>query len=1121
MNQGEAHQDVAGPVPGTRDLSGDEGVAGRLSNLSAAKRAYLERLLEAKPLTPAVVAPLSFAQEQLWFLQQLEPDSAAYTLLHPMRIDQLQPALLQAAVDFVVARHAILRTRFVTDGDTPMQQVAPACHIPVEQVNLTSEPEPVGAYRRLAAALARVCFDLEHGPLLRVVAARLADAEWVILLAIHHIVVDGWSMGVLLRDLNEAYRAALERREPQLAPLPLRYADYAARQRERLSGPRLEAMLNWWRAELGDAPTLSLPADRPRPPVASHRGAHERLFVEGTTAAALRALARTERASFFMCLLAAFGVLLSRWSGQSDLVVGAPSAGRSRAEYEPVLGLFVNTLVMRLRLDGAPTFRELLRRVRSVALGAYEHEDIPFSRLVRELAPARDPGRNPIFQVTFQQIGGDRNDAGLDAAFKLDRPAVAFDVQVDISPRGDGFAVHFAYATDLFNSGTIARMAGHFGMLLRAIAADPDTSIHDFEMLTPAERAQLAGWNETSAPIPDVCMHELVEAQARRSPGAVAVEHAGVAVTYADLVTGADLLAARLAALGAGPDRPVAVLLGHSANLVMAQLGVLKAGAAFMPLDIATPPQRLARILARSRPLALVTMAEHTAFLPAEAPPLVLLDGPEPPVARPPALRLPVPRPDALAYLIATSGTTGTPKIVEVEHRSLVNLVIWHQETYAVTAQDRVSLLAAVSFDASVWEIWPSLAAGATLVVPDEDLRHSPRDVLDWLVCERITLCFAPTPLAEAMLAEPLPDGLRLRALLTGGDVLAAPPTQPLPFPVVNHYGPTECSVVATCTTVGPADPPGVPPPIGTPIRNVQAYVLDAAGQNQPIGVPGELHLAGAALARGYHDDPVATEAAFGPRASVGRLYRTGDRACWGADGRLRFLGRLDDQLKVRGYRVERGEIVAALRSHASVRDAAIARHGDSLAAFIVWREGAQPDIRELRAHLARRLPASFIPASYTMLEELPLTPHGKLDYTALPPPAAMVGTALEGTGTNTERVIAAIFADLLGATSVGPEDDFFDLGGHSLLATRLVARIHASLAVELPVRQVFEGRSVRHLAAAADVARRRRRQEDLPAPQAVQRSFYRATLDASGELVLNDSLRAKLLGGSPPPIDA
>jgi amino acid adenylation domain-containing protein len=1098
-------------------MSGEDEVTGRLSSLSAAKRTYLERLLEAGRLAANVMAPLSFAQEQLWFLQQFEPDSAAYTVLHPLRIEGLQPTLLQAAVDFVADRHAILRTRFVTDDDIPMQKVEPESHIPVEQVNLAGEPEPLAAYHRLAARLARSRFDLEHGPLLRVVAVRLADAEWVVLLAIHHIVVDGWSMAVLLRDLNEAYRAALERREARLAPLPLRYADYATRQREQMRGPRLEAMLNWWRSELQDAPMLNLPTDHPRPPVASHQGAHERLLVDGATTAALRALARRERASFFMCLLAAFGVLLARWSGQSDLVVGAPSAGRSRAEYEPVLGLFVNTLVMRLRLDGGPTFRRLLNRVRSVALAAYEHEDIPFSQLVRELAPARDAGRNPVFQVTFQLIGGDRNDAGLDQAFKLERPAVAFDLQVDVSPDRDGFAVHFTYATDLFTSGTIARMAGHFGMLLRGIAADPDAPIHGLEMLTPAERVQLAGWNETSAPIPDAGIHELAEARARQSPDALAIEDGGVRVSYTELAARADVLAARLVALGAGPERPVAVFLDRGADFVIAQFGILKVGAAFLPLDIAAPARRLARILASSNPAALVTVAERAAILPAEAPPLVLLDRPQPPPARPPATRPAAARPDTLAYLIATSGTTGAPKIVEVEHRSLVNLAIWHQEAYAVTPGDRVSLVAAVSFDASVWEIWPCLAAGATLVVPPEDRRYSPPDLLDWLAREQITLCFAPTPLAEAMLAGPLPAGLRLRFLLTGGDVLSAPPGQPLPFAVVNHYGPTECTVVATCTAVGPADPPGVPPPIGAPIRNVQAYVLDASGQEQPIGVPGELHLAGPGLARGYHDDPVATEAAFGPRASGRRLYRTGDRACWGADGRLRYLGRLDDQLKVRGYRVERGELVAALRSHPAVRDATITRHGDSLAAFIVGQDGTRPDIRELRAHLAQRLPASVIPASYTVLDELPLTPHGKLDHAALPPPAAIVGTASGGAETDTERVVVAIFADLLGATSIGPEDDFFDLGGHSLLATRLAARIYARLAIELPVRQVFEARSVRNLAAALDIARQQGRQGDLPAPQAVRRSLYRATLDASGELVLNDSLRAALLGQTSP----
>ena len=578
----------------------------------------------------------------MWFLQQFEPDSAAYTILQPFRVGQLQPALLQAATDLVVARHAVLRTTFVAEAGVPVQHVEPAGHIQVEQVDLQGEPEPLASYRRLAATLARARFELDRGPLLRVVAVHLTAANWVVVLVMHHIVVDSWSMGVLLRDLKEAYRAALQRREPRFAPLPQRYSDYAARQRERMGGSRLEAMLAWWRSALQDAPTLNLPADRPRPPAASHRGAHERILIDDATAAALRALARKERASSFMCLLAAFGVLLSRWSGQSDLVVGVPSAGRSRVEYEPVLGMFVNTLVIRLRLDGMPTFRELLHRVRSVALAAYEHEDVPFSQLVRELAPDRDLGRNPIFQVTFQQIGRDRNAAVPDRHLKLDRPAVAFDLEVDVSPAGNGFAVHFAYATDLFDPGTIARMAGHFGMLLQSIAADPDAPLRDLEMLTPAERVQLARWNETSASIPDAGMHELVEARARRSPGATAIEQGDVRVGYAELVARADVLAGRLTRLSAGPGRPVAIFLERGADLVIAQLAALKVGAAFLPLDITTPALRLAGILARSRPAVLVTVAEQAAVLTAETPPLVLLDDPSP-VSRPAINPVPAP----------------------------------------------------------------------------------------------------------------------------------------------------------------------------------------------------------------------------------------------------------------------------------------------------------------------------------------------------------------------------------------------------------------------------------------------------------------------------------------------
>jgi amino acid adenylation domain-containing protein len=1092
----------------------DDNLARRLSGLSAAKRALLDRLLADKTPPPARrrgsgPGPLSFAQERLWFLHQLDPASAAYTVFHALPFDRLDVRVLERAVDALADRHEVLRTRFVALADGPAQIIEPAARIAVEEADVCGHADRTAAVRSLAEGVARTRFDLARVPLVRVVAARLSETDWAVLLAMHHIVVDGWSMSVLLGELRELYAAARERRDPALAPLPLQYADYAVWQRRVLSGPRLEALLAHWREVLRGAEPLELPTDRPRLPVERHGGAVVRVVLDRPKAEGLRTLAREEGASLFMCLLAVHGVLLSRWSGQEDVVVGTPTAGRHRAELEGLVGFLVNTVVLRLRLDGAPSFRELLRRVRSVALDAYAHDELPFERLVRELAPNRDPGRNPLVQTTFQLLEGREREGASGGFLAVDRPAVAFDLQVDVTATELGLAVRFAYSTDLFDAATVARMAAHYATIAAAVASDPDAPLSAIALLTRAEVDELEAWNRTGAHIPDVCVHTLVEAQARRNPDRVAVADRGVELSYGELDVRADTLARHLAALGAGPDRPIAVLLERGADLILAQLATLKAGAAYLPLDPQYPWPRLAAVLAQARPPVLVTDAARAAGLPVDAPPAVVVDRPLPPEAATPA---PV-GPRHLAYLIATSGTSGTPKLVAVEHRSLVNLVLWHRQAYAVTDADRAPLAAAASFDASVWETWPYLAAGATLVVPDDVTRRSPRDMLGWLVRERITLAFLATPLAEAVLAEELPSALRLRALLTGGDILHAAPSGPLPFALVNHYGPTECTVVATATPVAP-DAAGLPPPIGSPIRNVETHVLDRLGRPQPVGVPGELHLAGAALARGYYGDPEATGAAFGPHAhSPGRrLYRTGDRVVRLADGRLRFLGRVDDQLEVRGMRVEVGDVISQLLSFSGVRQAAVAMHGNAMAAYVVPQDGTSPDPSMLRAHLAERLPAALVPTTFNMLHELPLTPNGKVDLRGLPPPVRSAVSEAVG-ATPTEAAVADIFADLLDADRIELDDDFFELGGHSLLATRLVSRIRAVLDTELPVRRVFEAGSIRLLAAAVDEALAAGKVDDVTVLKPVARARYRTTLDEEGRLLLTDEQRAALLG--------
>ncbi len=1089
--------------------------------------------------------PLSFAQERLWFVEQLRPGGSTYAMASRVLLSgALDAGALRRALEEIVRRHEALRTVFAAVDGRPEQVVLPPAPLALEPEDLSALPDAGrGAEldRRVRETALRP-FDLERGPLFRVRLLRLAADEHLLFVGMHHVVSDGWSLGVLFGEMAALYGAFSRGEESPLAPLPVQYADYAAWQRAWLAGGSLERQLGWWRERLAGAPrVLELPTDRPRPPVQSGRGELHPVALPAGLSDALRALARREGATLFMTLLAGWQALLAKYSGQDDLLVGTPVAGRTRPELEGLIGFFVNTLALRGRLDGDAPFRSLLARTRDETLGAFANQDLPFERLVEEVEAERDLGRNPLFQVVFALEPAERGipePAGLRMRVRDEETHVAkFDLTLALADAVEGLAGSLEYATDLFDAATAARMARHLGVLLAGIAADPDARLSDLTLLDDAEWRQLleewSGAPRAAGPAGAwLPVHERVLARAAETPDAVALVHGGGMVTYGELARRSGELAERLRGLGAGPETRVALLAGRSPELVAAMLAVLRAGAAYLPLDPGTPAERVGVILADAEAPVVLADAGLAERLEGFGGTVVWLT-PHPPAPTatplPPAPSpargegengndtaegagavtlhasrapdeagcslFPVPCSLSAAYVVYTSGSTGTPKGVVVTHGGLASLVDWHLGELGVTAADRATQLAGLGFDASAWETWPYLAAGAALhLVDDEEARTSPEALRALLLDRGITLAFVPTPLAEGMLALEWPRDAALRALLTGGDALRARPAAGAPFALVNNYGPTENTVVATSGVVAPGGS-GRAPGIGRPIRGVRAYVLDAGLRPAPVGVPGELCLGGASVARGYLGRPELTAAAFVPDALSGepgaRAYRTGDRVRWLPDGELEFLGRMDRQAKVRGFRVEPGEVEAALLAHPGVRDAAVVVRADAAGpARLVGYVAAAGAVAEdaLRAHLAARLPEYMVPSALVFLDALPLTPSGKTDRAALPAPEPATEGGPARPRTPAEEVVAGVWSALLG-TEVGPRDDFFALGGHSLLATQVVSRVRGLFGVELPLRALFEAPTVARLAARIEAARGEWGSADAPPLRPAERA--------------------------------
>ncbi|MEP7122426.1 MAG: non-ribosomal peptide synthase/polyketide synthase [Byssovorax sp.] len=1059
------------------------------------------------PLT--VIAPearagdlaLSFAQERLWFLAELEPNDPSYNIALVRRLTgALDRDALARALSAVVARHEVLHTVFAAKDGRPVARVRPAEAVALPVVVLSSLPEPEreAAVQREIAAEAQRPFNLATGPLLR---ARLLEAgvdDHVLLLTLHHIVTDAWSQGVLNRELGVLYAAFAKHEAPSLPELPIQYADHAAWQRAALEGAESERQLAYWKPRLaGAARSLDLPADRPRPPVPSHRGDRRTFTLSPEISRALKDLSRREGATLFMTLLAGFEALLYRLTGQSDLLIGTPIANRGRAETEGLIGFFLNTLVLRTDLSGDPPFRELVGRVREAALGAYAHQDMPFERLVQEIEPERDPSRSPLFQVMFtlQNAAEPLTLPGLVLQRGVVPNATAkFDLSLALgeSPESPGLVGSFEFSTDLFDGATIDRMIEHLTILLAAAAADPQKRLGELPILSAAERQTLlVAFNDTAAAhADDTCIHEVFEAHVARQPDAPALVFEGQTLSYRELDERANQLARHLRARGVGPEILVGISTHRSIEMIVAVLGTLKAGGAYVPLDPTYPKDRLAFMLADASVKVLLTQSPVVADLPAHAAEVVCLDSDWPTIALE-SRETPAPLADDtdLAYVIYTSGSTGKPKGVMVEHHGLVNVAEVHARIFHAGPDSRVLQLASLNFDASVWEIVMALLNGGCLVLASADALLPGPDLLKTLTDHRITaLTISPSVLA-ALPPASLPD---LRTIVVAGEACSeelvsrwAPGRQ-----LIDAYGPTETSV---CASLGECFAGGGKPSIGKPISNHRIVILDPAGELLPIGVPGELCVGGIGLARGYLNRPELTAEKFiaDPHSATPgqRLYRTGDLARYLPDGTLEYLGRIDDQVKVRGFRIELGEIEAVLSQHPAVADVAVIVREDRgekrLIAYLVARDGQAISGAELRAYLKDRLLEHMVPSAFVALESMPLTPSAKVDRRALlalaPPEAAAEARDFIAPRGPVEEAIAGIWAEILRLPRVSAHDGFFELGGHSLLATQAVARLRAAFAVEIPLRALFEAPSPADLAVRIDAALRAGRGVALP----------------------------------------
>ncbi|MGH3621699.1 MAG: amino acid adenylation domain-containing protein, partial [Sciscionella sp.] len=996
------------------------------------------------------------------FLDEFEPESIEYNSQMALRLrGRLDNGALHDSLTTLVARHEALRTTFDTIDGRGVQVIHPAGDVSLPVLDLSVHPDGVTELTGFLQAEAGRPFDLRHGPLLRARLVRMASDEHVLVLTMHHIVTDGWSTGVLVGELGELYRSAVIGVPADLPALPIQYADFAVWQRERLAGAALDEQVGYWRGQLAGVAPLELPTDRPRPVVRSREGALCEFVVPTDVTVGLKELSRRQDGTLFMTLIAVCQVLFARLAGQQDVAVGTVTSGRDRAELEGLVGFFINTVVLRSTVDMSRTFADFLGEVRETVLDAFAHAEVPFERVVDDLRPERDTSRSPLFQAMVVLQNTPTSEAELPelevSDVELPEHTSLFDLTVQFEEFDGGLRVGLNYSTDLFDATTMRRMAGHLELLLDAVARTPECGVGELPLLDEAERARLlVEFNRTACSVPPSTFPDVFDVQATCTPDLVALRSEAEELSYAELRAWANRLAHLLISRGAGPEDVVALVLPRSVEIVGAQLAVMKAGAAYLPVDPEYPPDRIAFMLEDARPTQVITLAEFAPRLPALADGVVIeLDRPvtlatlseqreDDPVDTDRRAPLCLEHP---AYVIYTSGSTGRPKGVAVSHVGLASFAAAEIDHFGVRSGDRILQFSSPSFDASVLELCMSLPAGATLVVP-------PRGPLlgevlgDVLARQEITHALIP-PVALATVPDvELP---RFRSLIVGGDACTANLVDRWAQgrQMVNAYGPTESTVVSTWSGSLVS---GGAPPIGRPIWNTRVYVLDEALRPVPVGVPGELYVAGRGLARGYlyrsgltADRFVADP--FGTQGS--RMYRTGDLVRWRDDGQLEFVGRTDEQVKIRGFRIELGEVAAALRGHPEVADAiAVARQDGSghkrLVAYVIPATGCvAPPGTALREFLGRTLPDYLVPSAFVALDEVPIGPNGKVDQRALPEPVIEPepGSEYVAPETDTEIALVEIWQDVLGVSRVGLRDNFFALGGDSILSIQMISK--------------------------------------------------------------------------------
>jgi amino acid adenylation domain-containing protein len=1031
--------------------------------------------------------PLSFSQQRLWFLDQLEPGSHAYHIPVQLRLKgSLNLPALEKTFGEIVRRHEILRTSFPSLDGRPMQFIMPALPVRLPLVDLRGMEEPEREERMREIALEEIQrpFNLVTGPLLRLMLLQAGDEDQVLLINMHHIVSDGWSLGVFLQEVSVLYEAYSGGQPAMLPEMAFQYADFAHWQREALQGPVMETELAYWKEQLRDRqPVLLLPLARPRTAKQNFRVGQEPFMLDQELSEALKRLARQEGVTQFMLLLAAFKTLLYRYTQQGDISVGTSIAGRNQSELGGMIGCFLNTLVMKTSFTGDVPFKELLKRVRGVALGAFAHQRMPFEKLVEVLQPERDLGHHPLFQVMFDFISTPPlalQLRGLEVSnFEVAAPAAKFELSLSMADRETGLAGLLEYNMDLYDEATIKGMLRHFQNLLEALTDNPSRRISDLKMLDSAESHQLLkGWNDTGTDDEtETCLQDLFERQALRTPDAIAIVFEDEQVTYRELHDRANQLAHYLRRLGVGPDVLVGVCVERSVEMLVALLGILKAGGAYVPLDPTYPKERLAYMLEDANVSVLLTQERLSDHLPMHPARVLRLDADWQEIAEE-SCENPLNRSvaESLAYVIYTSGSTGKPKGVQISHRAVVNFLRSMSREPGLSQDDVMLALTTLSFDIAALELFLPISVGARVVLLSRETAADALQLARKVNEVRPTVMQATATTWRLLLDTDWPGDSQLKGLC-GGEALSAQLAQQLLErcgSLWNLYGPTESTVWSLAKQM---DPNGRAVLIGRPIANTSVYLLDSHLQPLPAGVCGELFIGGAGLSRGYLNRPELTAEKFLPNPFAeehgARLYRTGDVARYHENGEIEFLGRVDEQVKVRGYRIEPGEIEALLRRHPSIRESlVIARNDEGYGQRLVGYLVAQPDstlsVSELREHLKQELPEYMIPSNWVFLESLPLTPNGKLNRQALPAPDGArpdIISNFTAPRTPVEEKLSDIWCETLVLERAGIHDNFFELGGHSLLATQIISRVRASFQVELPLRSLFESPTIAELA--------------------------------------------------------